>query len=215
MTIKQFSVNRRRMLAALLLPPLMLMSGLGFAKAGEPSEVVREATDAILEEIKARRSEFESSNQALDAFVRSKLGEHIDQDYSARLVLGLHGRSATKEQIEGFSQALSDNLMRRYGRALLEIDASTAIKVTGESPLRDGRIIRVNTQVIRSGGAPIPVDYMMRPGADGKWRAFDVIVEGVSYVQTYRSQFDQPIRQRGLDSVIEDLREDRIELDVE
>lgn len=194
---------------------LILSSGLSQAMAESPTEVVRETSNAILTEIHGRRAEFEASNEALDAFVRDRLVAHIDQTYSARLVLGLHGRSASREQIEAFAGALSDSLMRRYGRALLEVEAGTQVKVSGEVPVRDGKIIRVNTLVDRAGGAPIPVDYMMRPGSDGKWRAFDVIVEGVSYVQTFRAQFDEPIRKQGLDRVIEDLRANRIELDVE
>lgn len=192
-----------------------LFSGPGRAVAQNqsPSETVRAATDAILTGIKQRRSEFQKSDAALEAFVRQELLPHIDRDYTARLVLGIHGRKASKEQVEAFAEALTDNLMRRYGRALLEVEAGTKIRVTGETPLRDGRMMRVGTEVSRSAGAPIPVDYMMRPGPDGKWLAFDVIVEGVSYVQTYRAQFDQPIRQRGLDQVITDLRADRIELD--
>lgn len=203
----------RVFLAPMLMACLLLFSSAGIAKAGNPSETVSTATNRILEQLKARRTEFQNSGSALDAFVRSELIAHLDQNYSARLVLGPHGRKASPEQIDAFASALSDNLLRRYGRALLEVDAGTSIKVTRETPLRDGKMVRVSTEVKRRAGAPIPVDYMMRPGPDGNWRAFDVIVEGISYVQTYRSQFDQPIRQRGLDKVIVELRDGKIQLD--
>src|SRR3546814_20086431 len=54
---------------------------------------------------------------------------------------GLHSRTATPEQIEAFGEALSNNLNRRYAKALLEIDSNTKIKVLGETALRGGKII--------------------------------------------------------------------------
>lgn len=206
-----------------LLRALALTLGLGLAAAtaaasvpdtvSGPRETVAGTSEEILRELKRRRAEFRKSDQALNDFIRSTLGESLDRDYSARLVLGIHGRGATPDQINRFSKALSDTLMRRYGHALLDINPETDVKVTGETPLRGGKIVRVTTEVQRSAGLPIPVDYLMRQNADGRWRAFDVIVEGVSYVQTYRAQFDQPIRQRGLDQVTADLSAGKIEID--
>ena len=65
--------------------------------------------------------------------------------------------------------------------------------------------MRVSSELLRSGGEPIPVDYLMRQSG-GTWKVFDVMVEGVSYVQTYRSQFDAPLRQKSIAQVAADLR---------
>lgn len=206
-----------------LLRALALSLGLGLAAsavaasapdaAPGPRETVASTSDEILRELKQRRTEFKKSDQALNDFIRGTLGESMDQDYSARLVLGIHGRSASAAQIERFSKALSDSLMRRYGHALLDIDPDAAVKVTSETPMRGGKFVRVATEVRRSAGLPLPVDYLMRQNSHGRWLAFDVIVEGVSYVQTYRAQFDEPIRQRGLDQVTADLNDGKIKLD--
>ena len=116
-------------------------------------------------------------------------------------------RSST---FDAFGTALSDNLTRRYAHALLEVDGKTRINVLGETSLRGGKIIRTKTEVLRAAGAPVAVDYLFRE-VNGEWRAFDVIVEGISYVQTFRSQFDPLIREKGLAQVTTDLREGRIE----
>lgn len=180
------------------------------AAGASASEVVQSTSENILTQIKERRAEFKANDDVLQQFVHEQMEKVLDQGYTARLVLGLHARSATPAQIDAFGKALSDNLTRRYARALLEVDGSTKVKTLGETALRGGKIIRAKTEISRSAGAPIAVDYLMRD-LNGEWRAFDVIVEGISYVQTFRSQFDPLIRDKGLTQVTTDLSEGRIE----
>jgi phospholipid transport system substrate-binding protein len=68
--------------------------------------------------------------------------------------------------------------------------------VKSETPLPGNRGVRVSTQMLRQGGDPIPVDYLLR-NVNGQWKVFDVMVEGISYVQTFKNQFDAPLRQPG------------------
>lgn len=205
-----------RPIAALLTALLVLGTPplVAAAPAGTPSALIEATSDRILAEIKARREEFKANDAELQRFVREEMDKVLDQDYTARLVLGLHSRTATPEQIEAFGAALSDNLNRRYAKALLEVDGDTKIKVIGETALRGGKIIRAKTEVMRATGAPVAVDYLFRD-VNGEWRAFDLIVEGISYVQTFRSQFDPLIREKGIDQVTKDLQEGRIEVDTE
>lgn len=190
---------------------------LGFAAPARavaqesPGTVIESASKRILGELKQRRSEFQQSDAALSQFIRDELDATLDQDYSGRLVLGRHARSATPEQLDAFSQALSDNLLARYGRALLDVNPTTEVRVIDERELRNGRIVRVATEISRDSGAPIPVDYLFHE-TDNGWLAFDVIVEGISYVQTFRSQFDPLIKSKGLDAVITDLRAGKIKV---
>jgi phospholipid transport system substrate-binding protein len=137
----------------------------------------------------------------------------MDREYSARLVLARHARGATPEQIEAFASALTDNLLRRYGTALLDFDPDVDVRVKSETPLRDGKLVRVASEVLRKGGAPVPVDYLFRAVGDDDWKVFDVIVEGVSYVQTYRTQFDEQLRSQNLDQVTAKLRKGELQVD--
>ena len=63
--------------------------------------------------------------------------------------------------------------------------------------------------MLRSGGEPIPVDYLMR-NVDGQWKIFDVMIEGISYVQTFKTQFDAPLRQKSIQQVATELRNGQI-----
>ena len=202
-------MNTRPLMHALLL----LAGSIGLAQAQErPKDIVAERTDAVLKTLVEKREQFQADSQALDRFVEGELDRIFDREYSARLVLGRHSRGADPEQISAFAEALTQNLLRKYGAALLDADPSIDVKVLQETELRDGQMIRVATEIHRRGGAPVPVDYMFRAG-DGSWKAFDVIVEGVSYVQTYRTQFDEQLRNQTLQQVTDRLR--RGEIDVE
>lgn len=181
---------------------------------GSASDLIKAKSEHILTEIKTRHDEFKADEAALQRFVRDEMNSVLDQDYTARLVLGLHARTATPAQITAFGNALSDNLNRRYAKALLAVDGKTSVKTLGETPLRGGKIIRAKTEVARASGAPIAVDYLFRD-VNNQWRAFDLIVEGISYVQTFRSQFDPLIRERGIDRVTQDLQKGQIAVEVE
>lgn len=171
-----------------------------------PSAIISETTDKLFGALVSRRAEFQKNPAALQAFARAELDEGFDHDYSARLVLGRHGRTLDDAKIHEFADALTDGLLHRYSTSLLDIEPSNDVRIVGESPMRDGAIIRVRTEIGRRAGPPVPVDYMFHKDPAGAWKAFDVIVEGVSYIQTYRAQFDQQLKTKTIDQVIAALR---------
>lgn len=182
------------------------------AIAADPGEIVETRTKAVLDSIVNQRAEYKADPTKLYTFVKSQLDGVMDRTYSAQLVLGRNARSASQQQITDFAEALTDSLLRRYATALLDIDPDVDVKIVSQTPLRNGELIRVSSQILRKGGAPVPVDYMFRPGKDGgEWKVFDVIIEGVSYVQTYRTQFDEQLRSQSLDQVIAKLKSGEIQ----
>lgn len=197
-----------------LLLALFLSSAIAPAVAGAataPGDMVLERTQAVLEAIATRRDEFRADPAALRGFVKSQLNDVMDRPYAAQLVLARHARGASAQQIQDFADALTDSLLRRYADALLDIDPGTEVKIAGTTPLRDGQMMRVASRILRHAGEPIQVDYMFRRKGED-WLVFDVIVEGISYVQTYRNQFDELLRTQSLDQVIADLRSGRIQV---
>ena len=199
------------MIVRLLLSLLLLAIAAPAAQAVEPADLVVERTRAVLDAIATRREEFRADPAALRGFVKSQLNDVMDRPYAAQLVLARHARGASVQQIQDFAEALTDSLLRRYADALLDVDPGTAVKIAATTPLRDGQMMRVASRIVRRAGEPIQVDYMFRRKGED-WLVFDVIVEGISYVQTYRNQFDELLRTRSLDAVIADVRSGQIEL---
>jgi len=179
---------------------------------GTPSQLVFANSSRILATLEARRREFTRSRGALRAFVSSEFRQMWDRDYSARLVLGRHGRGAADADIKLFADALADNLMDRYGGSLLGFNTQLRVRMKSETALRNGAIVKVSSELLRSGGEPIPVDYLMRK-VGNQWKVFDVLVEGVSFVQTFRSQFDSELTRKSIRQVAADLRTGQLQAD--
>lgn len=182
------------------------------ASQASASKLVLDSSSRLLTTLESRRTEFKSNPAALNKFVSSELDKMFDRDYAARLVLGVHGRGAAEGDIKLFADAMSDNLLQRYGSALLDFNSRLKVRVKSETALPGNRGVRVATEMTRPDGDPIPVDYLMRQ-VGGQWKIFDVMVEGVSFVQTFRTQFDAPLRQKSIAQVAADLRGGRIQAD--
>ena len=174
------------------------------------SRMVQDSAGRVLATLDSRRAEFKASPAALNQFIKSEFTRSFDSDYAARLVLGVHGRGAAPADVADFSAAMADNLTARYGTALLEFNTRLQVKVKSETPLPGNRGVRVSTQMLRQGGAPILVDYLLR-NVNGQWKLFDVMVEGISYVQAFKTQFDAPLAQKSIRQVAADLRAGRMQ----
>ncbi len=207
MTHKLLSAALAAVLAAAA-PAIALAQAAPAAAAtqqGSASKVVLDNSTRILTTLEQRRAEFKNNSAALKQFIDSEMNKSFDRDYAARLVLGVHGRGASDADVKLFADAMADNLMQRYGTSLLTFEGKPQVRVKSETPLPGGRGAKVSTELLRSGGDPIPVDYLLR-NSGGSWKIFDVMVEGVSYVQTFRNQFDTPLRTKSIPQVAADLR---------
>lgn len=175
------------------------------AAQGSASKVVLDSSTRILTTLEQRRAEFRKNPATLKQYVTTEFNRMFDRDYAARLVLGVHGRGASDADVKLFSDALADNLMSRYGTSLLDFNTKLRVRIKSESPLPGNRGVKVSSELLRDGGDPIPVDYLLR-NVGGQWKAFDVMIEGISYVQTFKNQFDAPLRQKSIAQVAADLR---------
>ena len=174
-------------------------------KAGSPSQLVLANSTRVLATLESRRPEFTKNRVALAKFVSGEFSQMFDRDYAGRLVLGTHGRGASDADVKLFADALADNLMQRYGSSLLDFNTQLKVRIKSETPIRNGAIVKVSSEMLRSGGEPIPVDYLMRK-VGSTWKVFDVMVEGVSFVQTFRTQFDAPLKRKTIAQVAADLK---------
>jgi len=182
------------------------------AAAASPSQMVLANSQRVLTTLEQRRDEFSKDRGALEKFVASEFNSMFDRDYAARQVLGRHGRGAADADVKLFADALADSLMRRYGSSLLDFNTKLRVRIKSETPLPRGLGVKVASEMLRSGGEPIPVDYLMRKSG-GSWKVFDVMVEGVSFVQTFRRQFDNELTHKSIRQVAAELRSGQVQAD--
>jgi len=192
-------------------PPAMAVATV-LAQHNSPSQLVLDNSQRVLSTLEQRRPEFTKSRVALRQFVSSEFSKMFDRDYAARQVLGRHARGADDADVKLFADALADNLMQRYGDSLLNFNTQLRVRVKSETPLPRGLGVKVASELLRAGGEPIPVDYLMRQSG-GTWKVFDVMVEGVSFVQTFRTQFDQELTHKSIKQVAADLRSGQLQAD--
>jgi phospholipid transport system substrate-binding protein len=179
----------------------------------EPVPLVRTVSETLFERIDDQRAIYEQDQDALRAMIREVFLPLLNQRYSARLVLGRHGRSLSEQQIDDFADALTERLLDNYASGLLDYNSKDRVQVLAlRGDENDERLTRVRTRVRLNSGEFAPVDYVLRKFGD-RWQAFDVIIEGISYVSTYRNQFGEEIARNGFDRTLARLRSGELELD--
>lgn len=200
--------------AALLLCAAALPADTLGGSAREPAEIVRETADRIFRTLDERREEYENDPELLREMVRRDLLPLIDLEYSARLILGKAGRGVSRQQLEAFSNAMSDVLIDRYADGLLRFRSDNQVEVLPVKGENTDRLTRVRTRVKLESGSFAPVDYAFRRTENG-WKAFDVTVEGISYVITFRNQIVPRVQADGIDKVTADIRTGTLPLNEE
>lgn len=168
-----------------------------------PSEVVQTAAQGMLGELDKDRDAYRRDPEKVRQVVDKYLLPHFDTQYSATLVLGRHWRTATPEQRKRFVDAFYHSLLNNYGSALVDF-TSDRLKIYPTKVDPDAKLATVRTEVKRSSGDLVAVNYYLRRTPQG-WEAWDVVIDGISYVNSYRTDFGEQIEAQGLDAVIKRL----------
>ena len=171
-----------------------------------PQELVENSAKRMLVELDANRAMYSKDPAKLDALVANVLLPNFDTEYAARLVLGQTWRTATPEQRKRFVDAFYHSLLRNYGSALVDFTADRFVILPYKGDPND-TTASVRTEVKRSNGDKVPVNFSLRK-VDGVWKAWDVVIEGISYVKSFRTDFGSEVQQKGLDEVINRLEAD-------
>lgn len=170
-----------------------------------PDVLVKQTADEVLTIIKNDKEMQAGNKQQLYALVEAKILPNFDFDRVCRMVLGKSWRSATPEQQALFQKEFRSLLLRTYASAL----GKYKDQVIEYKPLRmegDAKNVSVKTQILQPGGQPVAVDYDLIKSEHG-WKVYDIVIESISLVTNYRSQFSNEIRLNGLDSLNKKLEE--------
>jgi len=170
----------------------------------DPLTIIEESTTQMLETLDERREEFTADPEQLRSIVREDLLPLLDLEYSARLILGKEGRKVSPEQLGAFSEAMSSVLVNRYADGLLEFRSDKQIEVLPMKGKNTEKLTRVRTRIKLEAGGFTPVDYAFRKTEQG-WKAFDVTVEGISYIITFRNQISPRVAADGIDKVTQEI----------
>lgn len=166
----------------------------------DPETLVRQTSERMLTVLKQQHDVIKSEPARLYGLVDDIVLPHFDFERMARWVLGKNWRQATPEQQQRFVVEFRNLLVRTYGTALLEYNDQEVRFL----PLRmsaGAEEVTVRTEIQQPGGLPIPINYSMYRRADG-WKVYDVVIDGISLVSNYRTDFSAQIRSGGIDALI-------------
>lgn len=183
-----------------------LMAGSGAAMAEMTAdELVKQTAEDVLNTIKNDKDIQSGNQQKIFALAEEKILPNFDFERVCRMVLGKNWKSATPEQQAVFQKEFRSLLLRTYATAL----GKYKNQVIEYKPMRaepGAKNVSVKTQILQPGGQPIAVDYSLVKDDNG-WKVYDIVIESVSLVTNYRSQFSNEIRTNGLDSLNKKLAE--------
>ena len=168
-----------------------------------PDELVKSTAEDVLSVIKKDKDIQNGDQKKVFALAEEKILPNFNFDRVCRMVLGKNWNRASKEQQEAFQREFRSLLLRTYATALSKYRNQTI----DYKPLRSqpgDTEVTVKTEILQPGGQPVAVDYALEKAGDG-WKVYDIVIEGVSLVTNYRSQFGNEIKQSGIDGLIQKL----------
>ncbi len=188
--------------ALVLIAPVALAANSDSSKqsAQGPVAVVRDASQQVLAELNKNASKLSDNPALAEKIVKEYLLPHWDFDFTSQLVLGRAWRTATPAQRKAFENAFLHYLTSTYAKGISGFNGAK-VQVLPFRGDTSKQFVTVQTRVAAENHQPVEVDYVMHKTQDG-WKAFDVKIAGVSYVQTYRNEFQSEIRRTSLQALI-------------
>jgi phospholipid transport system substrate-binding protein len=169
-----------------------------------PDVLVKSVTLEVVGLI-AKDKEIRGGNRAkLIGLINDKVLPHFNFNSMTALAMGQSWNKATPEQKKRITEEFKTLLVRTYASAL----AAYSDQKLDFRPLRakpSDTDVTVNVRVMQQGAQPVPIDYSMEKTAAG-WKVYDVMVGGVSLVANYRTEFNQMVRESGIEGLIKNMQ---------
>jgi phospholipid transport system substrate-binding protein len=190
------------MAAILLMTALLAQASVRAADDVSPQELVRSTISRMLTAMREEQAAIKQNPDHLFELVSAIVLPYFDFERMSMWALGKNWRRATPEQRVRFVEQFHTLLVHTYGSALSEYSDEEIIYLPYVDDGKAGRVT-VRTE-IEQAGSTIPISYSLYQSRDG-WKVYDVAISGVSLVTNYRSTFGTIIREKGMDSLIQQL----------
>jgi phospholipid transport system substrate-binding protein len=195
----------------------MLMLGLALAASGalaqddSPDAMIKEVTEEVLDIVRQDKDIRGGNTAKAIALVEAKALPHFNFQRMTALAMGRDWKKADAGQRKRLVDEFRTLLVRTYSNALTGYKDQTIRYKPSIKPAGGGDTV-VRTEVLQSGGKPIPLDYSVERAPEG-WKIYDVVVAGVSLVTNYRDTFNQEVRANGVDGLIKMLSDKNQQLE--
>lgn len=189
---------------------LLLLGMTPVHAQNSPMSLLQTTAHTMVDALSQQKNQLKKDPQVVNRLVEKILLPHIDLISASKWVLGKHWRRADKKQKLQFIREFRTLLVTFYSAALADFLKTNDFNkdMIRFQPLRGelGEDVTVRSEVISPGGKTIPVNYHMHQTRKG-WKVYDVSVEGISMITTYRTSFANEIKTKGVDGLIASLAE--------
>lgn len=182
---------------------LFCLVGVAQAEVVAPDVLIKNTVQDVIAIVKQDKDIQAGNQKKILELVDQKVLPHFDFTRMTQLAVGKNWRTATPAQKQALVTEFRNMLVRTYTKAFTQYRDQT-VEVKPFKMPADATEVTVKSSVIKPGAQPIMVDYEMRKTADG-WKAFDISIDGVSMVMSYRGTFDSEVEQKGIDGLIKTL----------
>jgi phospholipid transport system substrate-binding protein len=197
----------RRLVVTALVVVLALVAGRA-AQAGVPTDQLKGTIDRILAIVQDPAFRQPGKAEERRQKIRAIANEVFDWPETGKRALARHWQARSPQEREEFTALFADLLERSY---VGKIEAYSGEKIVYGEETVDGDLATVRTKLVTKAGTQIPIDYRMQKVGD-RWRVYDVLIEHVSLVGNYRSQFNRIIQQSGYADLLQRLKSKQEEL---
>lgn len=182
----------------------MWVTSLAWAATGEPTTLIKQVTEQVLQILDDQKLQGPEKRQERQQRMQQVAHEVFDWEEMAKRALARHWRERTPQQQKEFVTLFRDLVERSYMTRLESAAGERQnILYTGEQ-VEDSRAV-VKTKVITRRNQEIPINYSLSK-ADGRWRIYDVLIEGISLVSNYRSQFNRILASSSYDDLVQKMK---------
>jgi phospholipid transport system substrate-binding protein len=183
----------------------------GVVEAGIPTDQLRSATDRVLKVVQDPELKQPGKEQERRKQIRAIADQIFDWEETGKRALARHWQGRNPAEQKEFSALFADLIERSY---IGKIEQYSGERIVYAGETVEGDQATVRTKLITKSGTEIPIDYRMLKEGD-RWRAYDVVIEGVSLVSNYRTQFNKIIQQSGYKELINRMKAKQEELEFE
>ena len=195
----------KQIFASFLVAAFLLVSQAAIA-AAEPLNIVKSTTDQVIDRVVSERDTLRENPGQMYNLVSELIFPHFDFPIMAQLVIREHWKAASEETRAGFVEQFRKLLVRTYSIALLEFSGQEINYPNNEGIDESAKTVLVNQEIEQSGSKSIKLGYRLHRGS-GDWKVFDVSIDGISLVKTYRASFSSLIENDGLEGLVANLAE--------
>lgn len=180
------------------------------AADSSPYDIVESLSKIVFKSVASAKAQGDEqkTKELMQLIVRQQLLPFVDVRFAAYKILGPQLKQSTKEERDLFVDAMERNLVDTYSSALVQYN-NQEVRYEPKRDVSNQKMVAVRTELLQPGGKPLSMIFKLRKNSKtGEWKAYDLIVEGISLIDSKRAELSQPLRNDGIGQVAETLLEE-------